>query len=467
MKVTFFGAAGRVTGSKHMVTTDNGENILLDCGMFQGEGEEGNYLNRHFHFDPKLVHYVILSHAHIDHIGLLPKLVREGFDGPIYANSATVDLCRLMLADSAHIQEMDLERINRRREERNQEKLEPLYTIEDVDQVMKQMQTVRNDVEFTVGENTRVLLTPNGHILGSAAVNLTLLRSNGLPVHLTFTGDIGRPGDDILEGPNDFPQADYIICESTYGDRLHPPSKDSKSKLLEVVRRTCVENRGKIIIPAFSVGRTQEIVYLLDQLMFEKKLPFIRVYVDSPLSVEATGIMNTHREEFNPEILEYITKDGNPFDFPGLKYISKVEDSKKINEEEEPSIIISASGMAEAGRIKHHLANNIENANNTVLIVGYASPESPSGKLRQGAAMIRLFGTEYQVNARVEVMDYFSAHADYQEMLQYLSCQTKDRVKEVFLVHGNEQGLGAWKSRLINAGFPKVTIAEMRQEVEL
>ncbi len=467
MKITFYGAAGRVTGSKHLVTTDNDENILLDCGMFQGEGEEGNFLNRHFHFDSKSIDYVILSHAHIDHIGLLPKLVREGFSGPIYCNSATHDLARLMLADSAHIQEMDLERINRRRAEKKQEPLEALYTIEDVDQVMRQIETVRNEVEFLVGKTTKVLLTQNAHILGSTSINLTLLRKNGLPVHLTFSGDIGRPGDDILEGPDAFPQADYIICESTYGDRLHPTASDSSARLLEIVQRTCVRNRGKIIIPAFSVGRTQEIVYLLDKLMHDKKLPFIKVYVDSPLSTQATEIMNTHREEFNPEILEYITRDGNPFDFPGLQYISKVEDSKAINEETEPSIIISASGMAEAGRIKHHIANNIEDANNTILIVGYATPDSLAGKLRRGDPGVRIFGSDYQVNARVEVMEDFSAHADYNEMLQYLSCQNKERVKEIFLVHGNENALGAWKSRLLNAGYKKVTIAEMLGSVEL
>lgn len=467
MKITFYGAAGRVTGSKHMVTTDYDENILLDCGMFQGEGEEGNYLNRHFHFDPKTVDYVILSHAHIDHIGLLPKLVKEGFAGPIYANSATKDLCRLMLADSAHIQESDLERINRRRKDQGKELLEPLYTIEDVDQVLRQIETVRNEVEFTVGKNTKVLLTANAHILGSAAISLTLFRRNGLPVHLTFSGDIGRPGGEILDGPDAFPQADYIICESTYGDRLHPKASDSETELLKLVQRTCVENRGRVIIPAFSVGRTQEIVYLLDRLMHNKKLPHIPVYVDSPLSVEATGIMNQHRDEFNHEILEYITRDGNPFDFPGLKYIAKVEDSKAINNSEEPCMIISASGMAEAGRIKHHIANNIEDAKNTILIVGYATPESLAGRLRQGAPMVRIFGTEYPVNARVQVMDNFSAHADWKEMLEFLGCQRKELVKEIFLVHGNETALGAWKSRLLNDGFGKVTIAEMRGSVEL
>jgi metallo-beta-lactamase family protein len=467
MKITFYGAAGRVTGTKHMVTTDNGENILLDCGMFQGEGEIGDQLNRDFHFNPLDIDFVILSHAHIDHIGLLPKLIKDGYAGPIYANSATKDLCRLMLSDSAHIQEADLDRINRRREEKGKPPLEALYTIEDVEQVMKQIETVKNESAFNVGKDTSVYFTSNAHILGSVSINLTLKRKTGESVNLTFSGDIGRPGDEILDGPDPFPQADYIICESTYGDRLHGAAGDSENELLHLVNQICVQQKGKIIIPAFSVGRTQEIVYLLDKLMHDKKLPVIPVYVDSPLSVQATGIMNAHREEFNPEILEYITRDGNPFDFPGLKYISKVEDSKSINNSEQPCIIISASGMAEAGRIKHHIANNIEDAKNAILIVGYASPDSLAGRIRRGDPSVRIFGTDYLVKASVHVMDHFSAHGDWKEMLQYLSCQKKEKIKAIYLVHGNETALAAWKSRLITEGFAKVQIAKMLESVEI
>lgn len=466
MKITFHGAAGRVTGSKHLITTENGENILLDCGMFQGEGEEGDQLNRQFGFDPREVDFVILSHAHIDHTGLLPKLVRDGFSGPIYCNSSTADLCRLMLSDSAHIQDMDIQRINKRRAEKNKPLLEPLYSIEDVEEVLKRIDVKENESEFLVGKDTKVLFTSTAHILGSVAISLTLYK-NQLPVKLTFSGDIGRPGDQILDGPDVFPQADYIICESTYGDRVHPPSLDSMEILRKIVQKTCVEKRGKIIIPAFSVDRTQEIVYMLDRLSNEGKLPHIKVYVDSPMSVEATHIMNRHREDFNQSILEYVTRDGDPFNFPDLYYISKSEDSKKINAEEEPSIIISASGMAEAGRVKHHIANNIENPNNTILLVGYASPESLAGKLRRGYETVRIFGDDFNVLANIEVMDHFSAHADYNEMLQFLDCQNKDSVKEVFLVHGNEQGLAAWKSRLLNAGFKKVTIAEQGMSIDI
>jgi metallo-beta-lactamase family protein len=466
MNITFHGAAGRVTGSKHLITTDQGERILLDCGLFQGEGRAGDFLNRHFGFDPLSIDCVILSHAHIDHSGLLPMLVKQGFSGPIYANESTADLCRLMLMDSAKIQKTDLERINKRKVARGEPTLELLYDEDDVQRTLSLFQFIRNENWTNIGKETRVYLTPNAHILGSVAITLEL-RKNGVPVTLTYTGDIGRPGDSILDGPRAFPPSDYIICESTYGDRLHPAAEDSEKALLQLVSETCIENRGKIIIPAFSVDRTQELIYLLDRLAYQKKLPHIDVYVDSPLSVQATHIMGRHREEFNQSILEYISKDGNPFDFPTLHYISKVEDSKKINENEGPCIIISASGMADAGRIKHHIANNIQDARNTILLVGYATPDSLAGRLRDGINPVRIFGEDYPVEARIAHMPYFSAHADYEEMLAYLSCQRTSQVKGIFLVHGDLPALSAWKSRLIYKGYKKVHIAEDKQTVEI
>ncbi len=466
MNITFHGAAGRVTGSKHLITTDQGERILLDCGLFQGEGRAGDFLNRHFGFDPLSIDCVILSHAHIDHSGLLPMLVKQGFSGPIYANESTADLCRLMLMDSAKIQKTDLERINKRKVARGEPTLELLYDEDDVQRTLSLFQFIRNENWTNIGKETRVYLTPNAHILGSVAITLEL-RKNGVPVTLTYTGDIGRPGDSILDGPRAFPPSDYIICESTYGDRLHPAAEDSEKALLQLVSEICIENRGKIIIPAFSVDRTQELIYLLDRLAYQKKLPHIDVYVDSPLSVQATHIMGRHREEFNQSILEYISKDGNPFDFPTLHYISKVEDSKKINENEGPCIIISASGMADAGRIKHHIANNIQDARNTILLVGYATPDSLAGRLRDGINPVRIFGEDYPVEARIAHMPYFSAHADYEEMLAYLSCQRTSQVKGIFLVHGDLPALSAWKSRLINKGYKNVHIAEDKQTVEI
>ena len=466
MNITFYGAAGRVTGSKHLITTNQGERILLDCGLFQGEGRAGDFLNRHFGFDPSSVDCVILSHAHIDHTGLLPMLVKQGFSGPIYSNESTADLCRLMLMDSAKIQKTDLDRINKRKVARGEPTLELLYDEDDVQRTLSLFQFIRNENWTHIGKETRVYLTPNAHILGSVAITLEL-RKNGVPVTLTYTGDIGRPGDSILDGPRAFPPSDYIMCESTYGDRLHPTAEDSEKALLQLVSETCIENRGKIIIPAFSVDRTQELIYLLDRLAYQKKLPHIDVYVDSPLSVQATHIMGRHREEFNQSILDYISKDGNPFDFPSLHYISKVEDSKKINENEGPCIIISASGMADAGRIKHHIANNIQDARNTILLVGYATPDSLAGRLRDGINPVRIFGEDYPVEARIAHMPYFSAHADYEEMLAYLSCQRASEVKGIFLVHGDLPALSAWKSRLINQGYKNVHIAEDKQTVEI
>lgn len=458
--LTSYGAAGRVTGSKHLITTATGEKILLDCGLFQGEGKEGQELNRNWGFEPSEIDFLILSHAHIDHTGLVPKLVKDGFEGIIYSNSSTRDLCEIMLADSAHIQEADLKRVNKRRAEKGQEPLEPIYDMADAERAMGLFQVVNDNQEFKVGQNTTVTLIPNAHIIGSSAIHLTLYSIEGKEIKLTFTGDIGRPDDQILAGPFPFPQSDYIISESTYGDRVHEPAADAKEAFFKLIQRICVEKHGKIIIPAFSIDRTQEIIYILDQLAFEKKLPHIPVYVDSPLSIKATQIMELHREEFNPDILEYITKDGDPFSFPNLHYVSKVEDSKAINDVHSAAIIISASGMAEAGRIKHHIANNIENPLNAILIVGYATPFSLAGQLTAGNQEVKIFGEKFQVFAEIHRMNNFSAHADWKEMIQYLSCQDTSKVKKVFLVHGEEDTLGAFKSHLINAGFNNVQIVE-------
>ena len=458
-----FGAAKRVTGSKHLITTITGETILLDCGLFQGEGKEGDALNRNFGFDPATIDFVILSHAHIDHTGLLPRLVREGFSGEIFCNTATRDLCEIMLSDSAHIQEADLKRVNRRRLERGQEPLEVLYDQSDVERCLQQFHLVNDNKPFKVGQSTKVTLIPNAHILGSGAIHLELQSLDEKIIRFTFTGDIGRPDDQILDGPFPFPASDYVLCESTYGDRTHEPGADAKEALVNLIHRICIERHGKIIIPAFSIDRTQEIVYMLDQLAFEKRLPHIPVYVDSPLSVKATQIMSLHREEFNPKILDYITKDGDPFSFPNLHYVAKVEDSKAINDIHGAAIIISASGMAEAGRIKHHIANNIENTNNAILLVGYATPYSLAGQLIAGKTTVKIFGEEFNVFAEIHRMNNFSAHADWKEMLAYLNCQNPSEVKKVFLVHGEDEALGVFKGHLMDAGFKNVEIVEPQQ----
>ena len=466
MKIQFMGAAQMVTGSKHLVTTDSGTRFLLDCGLCQGGGPDVNDLNRNFGFDPSTLDFVVLSHAHIDHSGLLPKLVKDGFSGKIYTTSATISLCEIMLMDSAHIQKSDLRYVNKRRKSRGQTLLKPLYDEFDAEKTINLFEAIDMHERVQIADDVSVLFTNTGHILGSVAMHFEIKDRDRVKT-LAFTGDIGRPADRILVGPEKFPQADYIISESTYGDKLHAPLEDIESKVLKIVRDTCVNKKGKLIIPAFSIDRTQELIYALDRLEHEGKLPPIKVYVDSPLSVKATHVMNRHREFFNPEILEYISRDGDPFGFPNLIYNLDAEKSKAINEEKEPSIIISASGMAEAGRIKHHIKNNIENPASTVLLVGYATPHSLAGKLKNGYEEVKIFGNYYPVKCGVEVMGNFSAHADYNEMIEYLESQNKKEVKKIFLVHGEIDTQTAFKFRLEEKGFKGIEIPELGDEFVL
>ncbi len=467
MKLTFWGAARTVTGSKHLLTTDKGKNILLDCGLFQGMGQDSNVLNRHWGFEPANIDYVILSHAHIDHSGLLPKLVKDGFEGKIYATAGTIDLCDIMLQDSAQIQISDLKYVNLRKARKNETLIEPLYEAEDALETLNRFIEIPLHTKFKIDDEVTVITTESGHILGSVALNLELTNPDNTITKLTFTGDIGRKKDAILNGPDPFPQADYIICESTYGDRLHAPDNDVENHLLEIVRKTCVVQKGKIIIPAFSIDRTQEIIYALDRLSYAGKLPTIDVYVDSPLSTKATQVMSRHREYFNKDIMSYITKDGDPFDFPNLHYVKSAADSKKINDSKTPCVIISASGMAEAGRVKHHIKNNIENPANTILLVGYASPDSLAGRLKSGDTEVKIFGEIYKVNAAIESMENYSAHGDYNEMLDYLSCQDAGKVKKLILVHGEYETQKVWAEKLEKVGFKNIIIPEMGDELAL
>lgn len=459
MKIQFFGAARTVTGSKHLITTASGKRILLDCGFFQGKGSETDGLNRTFLFEPATIDYLVLSHAHIDHSGNIPNLVKQGFKGPVICTPATADLCRVMLIDSAHIQEHDASFLNKRRLKRGQEALTPIYETKDAENCLKQFTTVNYDTKYTVCEGVTLVFTDSGHILGAAGVNLEITE-NGISKKLFFSGDIGRYNDAILKDPAPFPLADYIITESTYGDRLHADSSYSEQQLFDIVYDTCVTKKGKVIIPAFSLGRTQEIVYSLNKMSNKKMLPHINVYVDSPLSVNATEIMRNHPECFNADIVNSLKTDTNPFGFDNLIYIRDVEESKKLNTLKEPCIIISASGMAEAGRIKHHLANNISNPNNTVLIVGYAEPRSIAGRLRAGNKTIKIFGDEHEVKANVVILDSYSAHGDYNEMIKYLDCQDKKLVKHLFLVHGEYEVQKHYREKLIAAGFGTITIPD-------
>ena len=465
MQLKFCGAAGTVTGSSNLLVLDDGFRILLDCGMYQGNDRAYQDFNKDFLFDPKDIDVVILSHAHIDHSGKLPRLVKKGFKGDIYATPATMDLTAILLLDSAHIQERESNFTNKRMEEEHQNE-EPLYDVEDVSATMEQFRTNNYDRWFTVHPDVDVLFKDSGHILGSASVTLRIRRQGLKDTYLGFTADIGRPERPILRDPQPMPPCDYIICESTYGDRLHDEAPEEKNRLLQIIQHTCVKNKGKLIIPAFSVGRTQEIVYLLDQLQTEGLLPDIPVFVDSPLAVSATSIFQQHPECFDKQILRYMIKDPNPFGFERLRFVKSVEESKSLNNRK-ACIIISASGMMTAGRVRHHLYNALEHPENTVLIVGYAGPGTTGGALRSGVPTIRMFGKELQVRAHVEIMDSFSAHGDYKEMIDYLRSQQKEKLRSIFLVHGDEDALESFRQKLLDEKYNDVLIPALGESVTI
>lgn len=466
MKIGFYGAAKEVTGSKHLITLNSGTKFLLDCGLFQGSGQDVDEWNKHFGFNPAELDFMILSHAHIDHSGLIPKLVKEGFRGKIYCTPGTNDLCKLMLVDSAHIQETDVMYINKRRAKQNKPPIPPLYTIEDAQAALSHFRNVRYNEAFKINDEVELTFTDAGHILGSASVHLKI-KEGYQTKRLTFSGDIGRYGNTILRDPAPIPQADYIITESTYGNRLHEPVENLEEELLKIVHQTIIEDRGKIIIPAFSVGRTQQLVYALNRLEFYGKLPKIPVFVDSPLAVDATEVVIDHEECYNDKMLQFMKEDEDPFGFKGLRYITEVSDSKMLNFLEEPCIIISASGMAEAGRIKHHIKNNISNPKNTILFVGYCSPHSLGGRLIQGQEEVKIYGEFYKVKAQVKKINGFSAHGDYHEMLSYLDGQDRQVVKKVFLVHGEENVMDDYKLKLQDKGFNNIYIPSYKEEIEI
>ncbi|MCC6373160.1 MAG: MBL fold metallo-hydrolase [Bacteroidia bacterium] len=459
MKLKFIGATESVTGSKHLVLTDKGKQLLLDCGLYQGMGKETSELNHELGLNPENIDAVILSHAHIDHSGGLPYLVKEGFKGKIYCTDATFDICEILLMDSAHIQESDVRYLNKRRAKNGEAPVEPLYGIKDVERCLKRFKTLPYGSEFYINDEISFHFSDVGHITGSAAVHITS-HEEGKETTLSFTGDVGRYTDMLLKSPEPFQQSDYIICESTYGDRLHEQTEDAAAKLLQVVTHTCVEKKGKLIIPAFSLGRTQEIVFVLDKLKNEGKLPDIKIYVDSPLSVSATEIVRKHPEAFNENLREYIKSDPDPFGFNNLIYIRESSESRELNDIQQPCIIISASGMADAGRVKHHIRNAIHSSNNTILMVGYCSPRSLGAKLLAGDKQVHIFGEFYNVEAEIASINSYSAHADYSELLRYLSCQDTNMVKTIFLVHGEEEAKIAFKTKLKEAGFTNVVIPE-------
>ncbi len=461
MDITFCGAAGTVTGSCHLITLDDGRKVLLDCGLYQGYDIDLENFNQTWKFDPKDIDFLILSHAHIDHSGRIPKLVKDGFEGPIICTYATRDLCTIMLLDSAFIQEKDAEYKNKKEARKKSKKRHsPLYTVKDAERCMNQYVSIGYGEWYNVGPGIKLLLRDSGHILGSASITLKVDSDKGIR-SIGFTGDIGRPERPILRDPEPMPHVDYMICESTYGGKEHPAPPQEREGLMDIIHQTCAQNKGRLIIPAFSIGRTQELVFMMDQLVNEGKLPSIPVYVDSPLAVNATDIFKTHPECYDHQILDYLLTDADPFGWSKLHYVRKVEDSKKINEHKGPCIIISASGMITAGRILHHVRNNIGDKRNCVLIVGYCAEGSIGAKLAQGAQEIRIFGEELKVKAQIKRMHSFSAHGDQTEMIDYLDNQSREKLKRIFLVHGVEERQKAFSAELEKAGFKDIEIPKL------
>lgn len=466
MRIGFHGAAQTVTGSKHLLTLDNGKQYLLDCGLFQGMGADTEDMNRDWGFNPADINCLILSHAHIDHSGLIPKLVKDGFQGKIYATPGTRDLTAILLDDSAFIQENDAKYSNKSRKLKGERLIEPLYSLQDAKQAIGLFEPVDYGAWFRIDEFVSVMFTDAGHIIGSAAVHLQV-QEKGKTTAITFSGDVGRYKDMILRPPQTFPQADYILLESTYGDSLHKIQSGTPDTLLSWIEKTCIQRQGKLIMPAFSVGRTQELLFALNQLELERRLPPVTYYVDSPLSQDATEVVKSYPEYFNDTIQRIMKTDSDPFGFKGLRFISDVEHSKMLNYEDEPCVIIAASGMAEAGRVKHHISNNIESSRNAVLFTGYCEPRSLGGRLIAGAKEISIFGVRHEVHAEIGSMRSMSAHGDYDDLLDFISCQDLSKVKQLFLVHGEIEVQEKFRDRIIRSGVRNVSIPARHAEEEL
>ena len=464
MRVNFLGATRTTTGSMYLLEL-NEQRILLECGLFQGRRDESIERNRNFPFDPKTVGAVILSHAHIDHCGNLPNLCRQGFEGNIYCTFATRDLASVMLEDSAQIQRDDAAFISKKRAKHGLPPVEPLYTATDAEKAVRQFVGFNYDRSFPVGDGLTVTLRDAGHILGSAQVVLDV-RENERKFRYLFSGDVGRGGDDILRDPQPVEQVDYLQVESTYGAREHSPKVDANNQVGQLVRET-LDKKGKVIIPSFSVGRTQQIVYTLHQLTLAGQLPRIPIFVDSPLSVNATEIFRLHPECFNESIYRFLREKENPFGMENLTYIRELAHSMKLNDLRDPAIIISASGMAEAGRIRHHLANHIGDPVNLILFIGYCAEHTLGAQIMAGANPVNIFGEPHQVRAKVASLDSFSGHADKNELRRYVE-RIQGDLKKIAVIHGEETQALAFGETLRGL-YPKaeVVVPEYRQVLEI
>ena len=465
MQIQFIGADRTVTGSMHLLTINN-RKILLDCGLYQGKRKEAFEINRTFDFfDPPEINSLVLSHAHIDHCGNIPSLVKKGFKGKVYCTSATKDLANIMLKDSAHIQERDVEFVNKRRKKQGKNLFEPLYNVQDAENSINLFEEVEYHEEKEIEPGVKIKFFDAGHILGSALTFITITE-NGKTYQLGFTGDLGRPNLPILKDPENIPDVDYFISESTYGGRFHDKTDGIELKLAEVIKKA-ISRKGKIIVPAFSLERTQEIVYLFHKIFENQIAPRIPIYVDSPLSTNATAIFRKHPECFDKEAYNLMMNHDDPFGFNKLIYINDVDDSKKLNDVNGPIMIISASGMAETGRILHHLKNNIEDEKNIIMMVGYCAENTLGRKIIEKEPIVKIFGDEYHLNAEVVVMNSLSGHADSDELTDYCSKLDKSKMKKIFLVHGDYDQQLKFKARLNKIGFNNIEIPQKGDVFEI
>jgi metallo-beta-lactamase family protein len=458
MQVEFVGAAQTVTGSKHLIRAE-GATILLDCGLFQGRRRESIEINRALGMDARAIDVVVLSHAHIDHSGALPFLVKNGFDGPIYATPATRDLCAVMLEDAAMIQIQDARYINKviERDHVDMEPVEPLYTPEDVIRVLERVVSVPYHRALNIAPGVRLQFHDAGHVLGSAIVQLDV-EERGKTKRVVFTGDLGRKRIPILRDPEVVAGADLLISESTYGDRLHEPIGAMEDALAGVLKRT-FERGGKLVIPSFALERAQEVLYAIRTLKKQGRMPKMPVYVDSPLTVKITDIFRLHPECFDAETRDLVQGDDSPFDFPELRYISDKEDSKAIDASPDPCVIISASGMCEAGRVLHHLKATIEGEKNTVCIVGFQAPHTLGRRIVERRKRVKIFGVERDLRAEVATLNGFSAHADQRDLLEYATqVRARGQLGKVALVHGEPRAQAVLKGKLGDIGIEDVSI---------
>ena len=469
MRITFYGAARTVTGSQHLIEV-NGHKILLDCGLYQGRRADARERNRHLPFDAREIDVMVLSHAHIDHSGNIPNLIKSGFDGEIISTYATRDLCATMLLDSAHIQERDVEYVNKRRKKRGEDPVEPIYDRHDALESLKYFTSQSYDRPRRIAPGVTLTLVDAGHMLGSASVMLDIEdHDSSRVVRLVFSGDLGRKGIPIIRDPQPVESTDFLIMESTYGGRLHPPYPQASKELERIINET-YQRGGKIIMPAFAVGRTQQIVFSLNKLATSGDIPRLPIYVDSPLAIDTTAIFRLHPEVYDDEILAFMMNEGgrqrDPFNFGALTYTRRVEESKKLNFLRDPAIIISASGMAEHGRILHHLKNNIEDPKNTVLITGWQAQETLGRKLVEKEPIVRIFGEEYHNNAHCEVLNGFSGHADHDELLDWVGMM-RDKPRRIFLVHGEVEASEVLADALHEGYHLEVDIPEWKQSYQV